>query len=812
MESKQKQMLDLPKASEPELLGDATQDIIRWAKRAHEQAPSPFEYAQAIVRRLGVHLRGDVAEVGFWAPELIRRRNLAGDAVLELLTPLELIDVGAEEQVVRFRRQRVPLRQEDEYLWGAVKGMRSGTRDRLGTLYRARYRDDDGRWCTIPDYLAYSLPFGSFAPAEFYALELIQRVREDADYFSELELKPDPDGVGRIEAPANMLQVHVGTASAQGTLAGLTQIYERLAEKTRHGEPLTAAEKAYVEYDAIQLMPIAPTVEYEGGPLLWDESPDEGPTGTAVVKLRRPDMTNWGYDVLLFATSAVNPALLRSRRPDELVDLIATLHNFPGQPIQVIFDVVYGHIDNQALPLLNDHFTAGPGMYGQTVNLRHPVVRAILLEMQRRKHNYGVDGVRVDGAQDFKVWDPEAGEMVHDDDYLRLMNDVEQEVAGQRYRPWMIFEDGRPWPRDDWELASTYREVTQQLPNTFQWGPLTFAHNTPFLFTFWISKWWRIQEMAEFGSHWITGCANHDTLRRGTQVDVGARVNTYLGDTLPDIFRRGYDSPGATLLHYAFLPGVPMDFLQASLHAPWGFIRNTDDRFSVKVVSEESGFLHWVVDETLFAEPESFPRLKGMGFTELDGLRRFMRVLNHAVRCTGQPLEDVAAVLEAVRPPFMGRPFSAERLKRIARAWMDDVYELCNVSRYGEALDAEQADFNLAVRAFRRGRPWLMEDLGTADHLDYLRPCDGAVVFHGLRHAPDGREQLLFVANLEGAVRTVVPTMLPIPDLPADGWEVALAAPGVTVAGAGQPVSLGDSQGVVFIKRIQAPRPLTKGR
>jgi hypothetical protein len=32
-------------------------------------------------------------------------------------------------------------------------------------------------------------------------------------------------------------------------------------------------------------------------------------------------------------------------------------------------------------------------------------VRAILLEMQRRKVNFGADGVRVDGAQDFKWWD-----------------------------------------------------------------------------------------------------------------------------------------------------------------------------------------------------------------------------------------------------------------------------------------------------------------------------------------------------------------------------------------------------------------------
>ncbi|MFP3422711.1 glucosylglycerol hydrolase, partial [Bacillus sp. SIMBA_161] len=83
----------------------------------------------------------------------------------------------------------------------------------------------------------------------------------------------------------------------------------------------------------------------------------------------------------------------------------------------------------------------------------------IMLEMQRRKVDFGADAVRVDGAQDFKWWDADNGVLRHDDSYLRAMALVEQEVAGCRYRPWMIFEDGRPWPQVDWELSSTYRAV-----------------------------------------------------------------------------------------------------------------------------------------------------------------------------------------------------------------------------------------------------------------------------------------------------------------------------------------------------------------
>jgi hypothetical protein len=44
-----------------------------------------------------------------------------------------------------------------------------------------------------------------------------------------------------------------------------------------------------------------------------------------------PDTTNWGYDVVIAGMAAVNPVLLETGRPDELVDLAAVLHNFPGK-------------------------------------------------------------------------------------------------------------------------------------------------------------------------------------------------------------------------------------------------------------------------------------------------------------------------------------------------------------------------------------------------------------------------------------------------------------------------------------------------
>ncbi|NJL55805.1 alpha-amylase, partial [bacterium] len=191
------------------------------------------------------------------------------------------------------------------------------------------------------------------------------------------------EAIQRIAPPANILQLHVNTASAEGTLEGLTRIYTEIAGKLERGDALSAAEKHYIGYDAVQLMPIHPTVEFEGGPHFWHLQDEDATNDIITVSLMCPDMTNWGYDILLCAMNAVNPTALGSKRPDELIDFIAALHNFPGQPIKVILDVVYGHIDNQALPLLNQRFFAGANMYGQNVNFRDPVVRALLLEMQR---------------------------------------------------------------------------------------------------------------------------------------------------------------------------------------------------------------------------------------------------------------------------------------------------------------------------------------------------------------------------------------------------------------------------------------------
>ncbi len=772
--------------------------MVAWGASLVQERPLPFSAAQQIAARLSAHYDevNDRTQFGFWVPDLVEQG--IERIWLVVLRPFAPLDLQRKEQTVSWQRVRLQLMLGGEFAWGVVAGLQAGDREQVGDFYHLAYQLN-GRWHTILDPLAWSVPFGGKAPGELYNMARLDADRADRAHFASLDTRPDPDGTPRVQSPTNILQLHTNTASKEGTLAGLARRYQAIAQKISANEPLTPAEQNYIGYDAVQLMPIEPTIEYETGSNFWELVEETEETVTTV--LRQPDMSNWGYDVLTVASPAPNPCVLGSKRPHELVDFIATLHNFPGKPIKVIFDIVYGHTDNQTIPYLNHHFFAGPNMYGQNLQYRQPMVRAILLEMQKRKNNFGVDGVRVDGAQDFKWWDPQTDTMHHDDDYLQLMNDLVQEVAGVRYRPWMIFEDGRPWPREDWEMASTYREVTRQLPNVVQWGPLTFAHNTPFLFTFWATKWWRIREIMEVGSHWITGCANHDTLRRGTQVSPEARVNTYLGATLPEIYQKGYDNPAARLFDYVLSPGVPMDFINATMRAPWSFIRNTDDRWGVKVVSEEAFFLIWAVNAARFAQPFAFPRLKQMGFTELSELRRFLYALDSAVKMTQNDLPVMAGLLNAMRPPFPGGKFTAVSLKQFARAWMDDVHEYCNVAYWQDGVNPEQAAFNLAVRQFRRERPYLQQNLGKGEQFGYLYPTDGAMLVYGLRRAPDGREQILFAANMEGAPKTITPTKLPLAGLPADGWQLALQTPDLAAANADQPITLQDSEGVVFIRQ-----------
>jgi hypothetical protein len=307
--------------------------------------------------------------------------------------------------------------------------------------------------------------------------------------------------------------------------------------------------------------------------------------------------------------------------------------------------------------------------------------------------------------------------------------------------------------------------------------------------------------MVENGANWISGTSNHDTLRRGTQVSPELNVNTRLGHTRMEILDKAYDNPAVHVLTYIALPGVPMDFLNAMARASWGFIRNQDDRYGVKVVAEEAISLEWQVDDYSYSVPANFRRLKALGFETREELKRFMEFLPALVEVTEYDLEEIARLLATSEPPLAGPTFTVASLKAVARAWMDDMHEYCNVSNSLPALDHDQADFCLRVRNFRRNNRWLSRNYGPEDRFDYLHPIDGRTVFTSLRHGPEG-EQVFAVAHMEGKpLDEIDPLSLQVPGIEGSGWEVTLRTPSIGSDYLGGPLTMRDSMALVYTRK-----------
>ncbi len=801
-----------------QLESEPTAALLAWAEAVEAGEGTLFEKARLLATRLGAHVRPDgLVEIGFWTPELsgdvIQPKNIQ----LEVFTPRQTIDPSLAEQTVRFHRDYLQLEKWGDYHWGVISGLRVGDATTIGSLYWLRYLSPDTNAVTaLGDCLGNSFPYGVYAPAEIYDLEGLQARRADRAYYDAL-IADEPV---TIPAPCNILQLHVRTASPNGYLSGLTQLYRKLAAKLRCGEALTPAETNLIGYDAVQLLPTEPTVEVRSGQGGDDDHfslrPDDedvldpetegivAEAGDVRVRLRRPNLENWGYDIVIFGSAATNPALLETLRPDELVAFISELHTFPTGPIRVVYDLVYGHADNQAIDLLNGRFLKGPNMYGQDVNHQNPEVRAILLEMQRRKVNTGADGIRIDGGQDFKYFDPITGRVAYDDPYLLSMGDLVQEIGPARWRPFVIYEDGRPWPAEGWEEVSSYRDLVEQRPDAFQWGPMIFAHNTPALHGFWARKWRRVCEKMQLGSRWVTGCGNHDTLRRGTQVDPGEPINPHLGSTLPEVLANAYDNGAIGALTYGFGPGLPMDFIHCLMRAPWGFFRNTDDRFGVKVVAEEApGFLDWQLSDALYAADGLFQAIKQLGFAELAQLRQFLALLTGSIAANDYDLEQIALACQAGVPTGddgTTAVVDVAWLKAFARHFMEDMHAACNIWLHADRVDPVQAGFNLALREFRRSRPWLAENLSNDERLDLLT-TPSTTIFYGMRRAPEPEASTVaLVAHMGGAAMALgLPELFPEQ---AGPWRLLLASPGLEPSAAQlagrEPILFQDSQALLL--------------
>lgn len=760
-------------AATERLLGD-----IEALKAAH----SPERFHQKVAERLGATPNEDHVAFGAWLPIC---DTVSAKVTLEVVHILSPYEWGTEDEL-EVAVSRHPMRRTADYVWLALQGCNVGSRDRLGALYRfvTQLADKKQLW---GDPLAASLPFGLHGPAEVYDTEGMHDTRDDLDFFRRQAIAGEGDGLApRFGPPAHILQVHVGTATRGGTLADLTDRYRAIASKLKAGEALAPADREFVGYDAVELLPVDPPIEPQAdAPAFVLHGPDRA-------SVKPVATVNWGYDTVLFGAAAIAPSLLRTGRPDELVDLAATLHTLPGKPVRLMLDVVYGHADAMAKELLPPPAFLGLNMYGVDLNYSNLSLRAMVLEMQRRKVNFGADGLRVDAAQDHRILDPETRKMVHDDAFLEAMSDVVNQVGDAQYRPFMVFEDGRPWPRKDWETASTYLDVIERQPHAFQWGPLTFAHNTPCVEGYWTSVEAKLERIAREGGNWVTGTANHDTLRRGYQIEMDSPLNRRLGDDLPSILERSYRLPAADALFYGVLPGVPLTMLQSRFSAPWGFFRDSDEMWAAKVAAEERPFLPWRVRPEVYEQSGAFERLKTRGLTEYRQIAAALSALGQALSMTQRTTEETSQWLRHHRSDSVWAG-SARSLRAWLHDWFRDMADFCNVEGPAAHVDEADAKRFYDLRQFRMKRPWLRHSFRSGDRFDvHFEPVGVWLTVE--RTSPDGATRVAALVNLEGeTVEADLDEFLPYAD-----WQLAWCSGAARCDVHAREVALPDGEAVLL--------------
>ncbi len=685
-------------------------------------ARNDFEQLKEFVKHLGVHSANDSTQFIFWTPEV---KNANFDCLaLEIYRPKVTIDFEKNIQNIDFEVFTLAIQVENELAYGVYEGIKIGNETQVGDFYQLFSIGKNGNRKKIYDTLSYSIPFGAFSPAEVFDFQTISKNRKDEIYLKNIGHK--------APYPANILEMHIPTTTKGGTIQDLAIFYKNIDKK----ENISSFEKTFLGYDAVELMPLQPLCEHEGKEGFWQEKNREN--NTISVELQSPNTQNWGYDIVISASSAINPNLLKTKRPHELVHLLEVLHNFSDQAIQVILDVVYGHADGPAVKILNNKFIAGDGMYGKVLNYKHLLVRAILLESMRRMANYGIDGFRIDASQDINNWNDTLKKIVYDDAFLKEIDNIKATVCGVTYKPFIIFEDGRPWPERGWALKQSYREVTQMLPDTIQWSPLTFADNNPHIFNFWQYKFFRIKEICEYGERWLTGSSNHDSLRKGAQQNpFEAPMNVFFSEKRNEIFHKGYNAPAAKLLEY-FLPGTPMDFVQSNVGAPWLFMRNTDEQWGLKVVSEEVNFVNWFLDEEKYQQNTTFSSVKKLGYEQFWQFQNFMNDLSSIIKITNYDWVEMIKTFNQFAPkryPTIGNPSD---LKAFAKAFMEDAHDFCNAEHY-QNQDDSLNDFLFNLRILIKRNHWLSKNLYNNSTIEII-PMYGATAYKISRYNPSTKQ------------------------------------------------------------------------
>ncbi len=219
----------------------------------------------------------------------------------------------------------------------------------------------------------------------------------------------------------------------------------------------------------------------------------------------------------------------------------------------------------------------------------------------------------------------------------------------------------------------------------------------------------------------------------------------------------------------------------------------------------------------LFKRKHAFRRLKSLGFKHIEELREFSQALNtvmeekdynisevvEAIRLCVEGQDDVCEMpkIKGLRRPGMLRFLSKmdlDRLKQFARWFMEDCYEVCNVSHYPRMVNAEQTSHNLSLRQFRHRYPWLRHNLSGTDRFNKMSGKK-TTVFYGVRSNPERpEEQIAMVAHMGGS-----PTQIKLGDLlqlEGKDWEIAIASPGLEIKNI-DAFELQDTQGVLLTQK-----------
>ena len=611
---------------------------------------------------------------GYWSPGVKegRLKDQIDHFDLEIFSPKEELDIPKlkkkEEKEFKFHLDKIKMKPVDEYLVAVVDHVKIGDGEDIGAFYWLKYHYND-RSYIVRDPLVKSMPLGIYAPGEVFDFEgMLINDRGGSKYYRSYYKRINPDGSYKAKDVGSHLEIHTETATKEGTLAALTRKYKDIAavikENIDNGEEdiykgLSVADYNFIGFDSIELTPEVPPAEREAvknqsGEFFNIVGDNEG--GEVSVKIKRPDISNWGYDTPIVGSAAVNPSILETLRPNELVEFIRTIHAMPDKPIQLCIDSVLGHCDFQGAKMLQtferepdtedlryikSKYLKGPNMYGRDIDFTNLNVKAILLELLIQKINYGFDCIRVDGAQDFVLDINEStGLRIQDDEFLNELANITQDVNGLKRKLDINLEDGRPWPDDlNWLYNSKYLDHCIERELNFkqrvkQWSPIIFAHNVHGKFKWFMDKWDRFVEVYRYGENWITGHSNHDNARYFYKMvemkpssyyedgdDYSDYYNSQLGETMTDVAHNALDNNALTALMLGYLPGNPLFLLNALFHTPWIFLRDIDDSYDVQILAEEaSRFFIWYVGKELFEEEGNFPRLKAYGFNKFEDL------------------------------------------------------------------------------------------------------------------------------------------------------------------------------------------------